>query len=145
MVTEFVGFMGAYQQPGTLSPAVAGALGALVVTWATFRRSLSIFLGAPYVEVLRGNRRLASALSGVTAAVVGVVLNLALVLGIHTLLRSGAGGRGARQRGPRAGVVLGGRVRAVGDLAASFIAMWRFKVHVSWVVGAAAALGTLAP
>jgi chromate transporter len=141
MVTEFVGFMGAYQQPGTLSPGVAGALGALVVTWATFAPCfLWIFLGAPYVEVLRGNRRLASALSGVTAAVVGVVLNLALVLGIHTLFDQ-----------VRAVEVLGNAVPVPGwssvDVfatviaVASFVAMWRFKVHVLWVVGIAAALG----
>ena len=141
MVTEFIGFMGAYQQPGTLSPAVAGALGALVVTWATFAPCfLWIFLGAPYVEVLRGNRRLASALSGVTAAVVGVVLNLALVLGIHTLFDQ-----------VRAVEVLGNAVPvpvwssvdvfALVIALASFVAMWRFKVHVLWVVGVAAALG----
>lgn len=141
MVTEFVGFLGAYQQPGSLSPAVAGALGALVVTWATFAPCfLWIFLGAPYVEVLRGNRRLASALSGVTAAVVGVVLNLALVLGIHTLFDR-----------VRAVEILGnvipvpsGRsvdVFALVVASASFLAMWRFKVHVLWVVGVAAGLG----
>ena len=141
MVTEFVGFMGAYQQPGTLSPALAGALGALVVTWATFAPCfLWIFLGAPYVEVLRGNRRLASALSGVTAAVVGVVLNLAVVLGIHTLFDQ-----------VRAVEVLGNLIPVpvwssvdVFTLAiavASFVAMWRFKVHVLWVVGVSAALG----
>jgi chromate transporter len=141
MVTEFIGFMGAYQQPGTLSPAVAGALGALVVTWATFAPCfLWIFLGAPYVEVLRGNRRLASALSGVTAAVVGVVLNLALVLGIHTLFDQ-----------VRAVEVLGNAIPvpvwSSADVfasviaVASFVAMWRFRVHVLWVVGVAAALG----
>jgi chromate transporter len=141
MVTEFVGFMGAYQQPGTLSPAAAGALGALVVTWATFAPCfLWIFLGAPYVEVLRGNRRLASALSGVTAAVVGVVLNLALVLGINTLFDQ-----------VRAVEVLGNAIPvpvwssvdvfALVIAVASFVAMWRFKVHVLWVVGVAAAVG----
>ena len=141
MVTEFVGFLGAYQQPGTLSPAVAGALGALVVTWATFAPCfLWIFMGAPYVEVLRGNRRLASALSGVTAAVVGVVLNLALVLGIHTLFDQ-----------VKAVEVFGNAIpvpvwSSVDEFAlviavASFVAMWRFKLHVLWVVGVAAALG----
>ena len=141
MVTEFVGFMGAYQQPGTLSPAVAGALGALVVTWATFAPCfLWIFLGAPYVEVLRGNRRLASALSGVTAAVVGVVLNLALVLGIHTLfdqVRAVALFGNAVPVPVWSSVDVFTLVIAV----ASFVAMWRFKVHVLWVVGVAAALG----
>ena len=141
MVTEFVGFMGAYQQPGTLSPAVAGALGALVVTWATFAPCfLWIFLGAPYVEVLRGNRRLASALSGVTAAVVGVVLNLALVLGIHTLFDQV---RAVEVLGNAVPVPVWSSVDVFASViaVASFVAMWRFKVHVLWVVGVAAALG----
>ena len=141
MVTEFIGFMGAYQQPGTLSPAVAGALGALVVTWATFAPCfLWIFLGAPYVEVLRGNRRLASALSGVTAAVVGVVLNLALVLGIHTLFDQV---RAVEVFGNVVPVPVWSSVDvfALVIAVASFVAMWRFKVHVLWVVGVAAALG----
>jgi chromate transporter len=141
MVTEFVGFLGAYQHPGSLSPAVAGALGALVVTWATFAPCfLWIFLGAPYVEVLRHNARLASALSAVTAAIVGVILNLALVFGIRTLFEQ-----------VRAIDILGNLVPvpawssidlfAIAIAAASFVAMWRFKVHVLWVVGVAAALG----
>ena len=141
MVTEFIGFMGAYQQPGTLSPAVAGALGALVVTWATFAPCfLWIFLGAPYVEVLRGNRRLASALSGVTAAVVGVVLNLALVLGIHTLFDQV---RAVEVFGNTVPVPVWSSVDVFASViaVASFVAMWRFKVHVLWVVGVAAALG----
>jgi chromate transporter len=141
MVTEFVGFMGAYQQPGTLSPAAAGALGALVVTWATFAPCfLWIFLGAPYVEVLRGNRRLASALSGVTAAVVGVVLNLALVLGINTLFDQV---RAVEMLGNAIPVPVWSSVDvfALVIAVASFVAMWRFKVHVLWVVGVAAAVG----
>jgi chromate transporter len=78
MVTEFVGFLGAYRFPGGLDPVVAGILGAGVAVWATFAPCfLWIFLGAPYIERLRGNRTLDAALSSVTAAVVGVILNLA--------------------------------------------------------------------
>ena len=141
MVTEFVGFLGAYQQPGSLAPALAGALGALVVTWATFAPCfLWIFLGAPYVEVLRGNRRLSSALSAVTAAVVGVVLNLALVLGIRTLF---AQVRAVEFLGNPVPVPVWSSVVpfAVVVAVGSFVAMWRFKVHVLWVVGVAAGLG----
>jgi chromate transporter len=86
MVTEFVGFLGAYQRPGGLEPWVAGVLGATVTTWATFAPCfLWIFLGAPFIEVLRGNRKLDAALSAITAAVVGVILSLAVWFGIKTL------------------------------------------------------------
>jgi chromate transporter len=86
MVLEFVGFVGAYQNPGGLDPLVAGTLGAFVAVWATFAPCfLWIFLGAPYVESLRGNRRLAAALQTVTAAVVGVIANLAVTFAVATL------------------------------------------------------------
>ena len=86
MVTQFVGFMGAYRSPGLLDPMMAGCLGALVTTWVTFAPCfLWIFLGAPYIESLRGNRALAVALTGITAAVVGVVLNLAIWFGLRVM------------------------------------------------------------
>ena len=86
MVTQFVGFMGAYRNPGALDPMMAGCLGALVTTWVTFAPCfLWIFLGAPYIEALRGNRVLALALTGITAAVVGVVLNLAIWFGLRVM------------------------------------------------------------
>jgi chromate transporter len=86
MVVQFVGFMGAYRNPGLLDPMVAGTLGAMITTWVTFVPCfLWIFLGAPYIEALRGNRALAAALSAITAAIVGVVLNLALWFAIHTI------------------------------------------------------------
>ncbi len=84
MVVQFVGFLGAFRNPGALDPVVAGSLGALLTTWVTFAPCfLWIFLGAPYVEALRGNAALNAALSGVTAAVVGVILNLALWFALH--------------------------------------------------------------
>jgi len=86
MVTQFVGFIGAYRSPGILDPMLAGCLGALVTTWVTFAPCfLWIFLGAPYIEALRGNRTLAVALTGITAAVVGVVLNLAIWFGLRVM------------------------------------------------------------
>jgi chromate transporter len=86
MVLQFVGFMAAFRDPGSLSPLVAGTLGGLLATWVTFAPCfLWIFLGAPYIEVLRGNQALSGALSAITAAVVGVILNLAIWFGIHTI------------------------------------------------------------
>jgi len=85
-VVQFVGFMGAYRNPGTLDPMLAGVLGSLVTTWVTFVPCFFwIFLGAPYIEYLRGNKALTTALSGITAAVVGVILNLAVWFSLHTL------------------------------------------------------------
>ena len=86
MVVQFVAFLGAYRNPGDLDPWVAAVLGALLTTWVTFVPSfLFIFLGAPYVERLRGNRALGAALTAITAAVVGVIANLALYFTTHTL------------------------------------------------------------
>ena len=86
MVVQFVAFVGAYRSPGALDPWVAAVVAALLVTWVTFVPCfLFILLGAPYVERLRGNKGLASALTGITAAVVGVIANLAVYFALHTL------------------------------------------------------------
>jgi chromate transporter len=88
MVLQFVGFMGAYRTPGALPPLLAATLGGLLATWVTFIPCfLWIFLGAPFIERLRGNQALAGALSAITAAVVGVILNLAIWFAIHTVFR----------------------------------------------------------
>ena len=88
MVLQFVGFMAAFRDPGDLSPMLAGTLGGLLATWVTFTPCfLWIFLGAPFVEKLRGNKGLSAALSAITAAVVGVILNLAIWFAIHTVFR----------------------------------------------------------
>jgi chromate transporter len=88
MVLQFVGFMAAFRDPGGLSPMLAGTLGGLLATWVTFTPCfLWIFLGAPFIEQLRGNKALSAALSAITAAVVGVVLNLAIWFAIHTIFR----------------------------------------------------------
>jgi chromate transporter len=86
MVVQFVAFLGAYHNPGSLDPWVAGVVASLLTTWVTFVPCfLFILLGAPYVERLRGNRSLSAALTGITAAVVGVIANLGLYFAVHTL------------------------------------------------------------
>ncbi|HJU86164.1 MAG TPA: chromate efflux transporter [Gemmatimonadota bacterium] len=85
-VVQFVGFLGAYRDPGHLHPMAAGVLGSAVTTWVTYVPCfLFIFVGAPYIEHLRGRRDLNAALSAVTAAVVGVILNLAVWFSVRTL------------------------------------------------------------
>ena len=143
MVTEFVGYVGAYRNPGGLDPAVAGALGALVATWATFAPCfLWIFLGAPFIERLRGNARLSAGLSTITAAVVGVIANLAVTFGILTLFE--------RVRsvemfgGPVPVPVVSSIDLFVAAVAvAAFLGMWRFRWNVLWIVIGAALAGLL--
>jgi chromate transporter len=86
MVVQFVAFVGAYRNPGSLHPWVAAVLASLLVTWVTFVPCfLFIFLGAPYVERLRNNQHLTASLTGITAAVVGVIANLAAFFALHNL------------------------------------------------------------
>jgi chromate transporter len=86
MVVQFVAFLGAYRDPGPFDPLTAGVVGGLLATWVTFVPCFMwIFLGAPYVERLRGNRRLSVALATITAAVVGVILNLAVWFALHVV------------------------------------------------------------
>jgi len=86
LVTKFVGFLAAFRDAAPFSPVMAGILGAAMTTWVTFTPSmLWIFAGAPFVEQLRGNRRLSGALAAITAAVVGVILNLSVWFALHVL------------------------------------------------------------
>lgn len=86
MVVQFVAFVGAFRDPGALDPWVAAVIAALLTTWVTFVPCfVFIFLGAPYVERLRGNRTISAALAGITAAVVGVIANLGVFFALHTL------------------------------------------------------------
>ena len=86
MVTQFVGFLGAFRASTGLPPLLAGTLGAILTTWVTFLPCFVwIFAGAPFIERLRGNAALASALGAITAAVVGVILNLAIWFALHFL------------------------------------------------------------
>ncbi|MBI2431448.1 MAG: chromate efflux transporter [Candidatus Hydrogenedentes bacterium] len=92
MVVQFVGFMAAFRNPGALPPLAAGTLGGLLTTWVTFAPCfLWIFLGAPYIEALRGNKALNASLGAITAAVVGVVLNLAVWFFLHTVFAKVSG------------------------------------------------------
>jgi chromate transporter len=85
-VVQFVGFMGAYRNPGGLDPMVAGVIGSILTTWVTFVPCfLWIFLGAPYIEYLRGNKAITAALSSITASIVGVILNLAIWFSLNTI------------------------------------------------------------
>ena len=135
--------MGAYRNPGGLDPVVAGALGAVTATWATFAPCfLWIFLGAPYIERLRGNRALAAALSSVTAAVVGVILNLAVTFGVHVLFErvSTVDVLGGFLPAPSLSSV---DVFALVVATATFVALWRFRLNILWIVGASALAGLL--
>ena len=88
MVVQFVGFLAAFRDAGGLPPMLAATLGGLLATWVTFAPCfLWIFAGAPYIETMRGNKALAGALSAITAAVVGVILNLSIWFALHTLFR----------------------------------------------------------
>jgi chromate transporter len=143
MVTEFVGFLGAYRLPGDLDPVVAGTLGATVTVWATFAPCfLWIFLGAPYIEKLRGNRSLNAALSSVTAAVVGVILNLAVTFALAALFRDAELSRFAGVTFP---IPVPSSIDVFGALlaTASFVALWKFRWNVLWVVGASAIAGLI--
>ena len=126
MVLQFVGFVGGWQHPGTLTPLAGATLGALITTWTTFLPCfLFIFLGAPHIEKLGEQPRLSAALTAITAAVVGVILNLGVKFSIHALWPAH-----------------GGFDAFIAVLAiAAFIAMQRFKIGLMPVIGACAALG----
>ncbi|HVF53624.1 MAG TPA: chromate efflux transporter [Actinomycetota bacterium] len=146
MVTQFVGFMGAYRFPGGLDPVLAGILGATVTVWATFAPCfLWIFLGAPYIERLRGNKTLGSALAAITAAVVGVIANLAVTFAIAALFSGVRGGALGQITFP-VPVLPSIDPWAAVLAAGAFIALWRFRLNVLWVVstGALAGLGRVA-
>jgi chromate transporter len=86
LVTQFVGFLAAFREAAPFTPLSAGLLGAALTTWVTFVPAmLWIFAGAPFIEQLRGNRQLAGALAAITAAVVGVILNLSVWFALHVL------------------------------------------------------------
>ena len=143
MVTEFVGFLGAYRFPGGLDPVWAGVLGATVTVWATFAPCfLWIFLGAPYIERLRGNRALGAALSAITAAVVGVILNLAVTFAISALFTSVSTGHVAVFTFPLPDLSsldpFGAALAVI-----SFFGLWRFGWNVVWVVASSALAGLL--
>jgi chromate transporter len=111
-----------------MSQTTSAVVGALVTTYATFLPCfVFIFLGAPYIEVLRGNKNLTGALTGITASVVGVVLNLSLVFGAAVIWPRGLAG--------------GTDFFALGMSAAAFVALYRLKADVLWVVLAGGVVG----
>jgi chromate transporter len=128
MVVQFVGFMAGWNYPGALSPFGGAVVGSLVATYFTFLPCfLFIFLGAPYIEKFRGNKKLSAALSSITAAVVGVVLNLAVWFGMHVLFPEGVAFN-------IFGAVVG---------LASFVAIQFFSLSIIVVILASAAIGFL--
>jgi chromate transporter len=143
MVTQFVGFLAAFRLASGLPPMLAGTLGGILTTWVTFLPCfLWIFLGAPYVERLRGNRALAGALAAITAAVVGVILNLAIWFGLHFLFEQTR----PIETGPlrfELPVLAGADLPAMVLTAAALIAVFRFKAGTLGVIAACGAAGLL--
>ena len=143
MVLQFVGFMAAFRSPGALPPMLAGTIGGLLATWVTFAPCFFwIFLGAPFIEVLRGNKALAGALSAITAAVVGVILNLAIWFAIHTLFHEvvPVAGFGFNFERP---VFASVDPYALVLSAAAIIAMFRFKLGMIPALAACSAAGVI--
>ena len=141
MVTQFVGFMGAARANGPLDPLLAGTIGGLLTTWVTFTPCfLWIFLGAPWVEALRGNRMLSAALATITAAVVGVILNLATWFALHVLFAEVTtfAGFGLSVEVP---VLASVDPAALVLTAAAVVAVFRFKVGTLPLIGASALAG----
>ena len=144
MVVQFVGFMGAYRYPGNLDPMLAGVLGSIVTTWVTFVPCfLWIFLGAPFMESLRGNHRLNAALSAITAAVVGVIVNLSAWFALHTLF----GVIDDRRVGPIR--LLVPEMQTIDLLAVAlsigaFVALFRFRAGMMATLVGTTTLGALA-
>jgi chromate transporter len=133
MVLQFVGFAGGWQLPGPFPPLGAAALGSAITTWVTFLPCFFfIFLGGPHVERLHTLPRLSAALTGITAAVVGVILNLGVAFTLHALWPEG---------GVRSAATADGFVALVA--VAAFIALQRFKVGLIPVIGACALAGLL--
>lgn len=141
MVLQFVGFLAAYRYAGPLDPWFAAVLGALVTTWVTFLPSfLFIFVGAPYMESLRRHRALNAALSCVTAAVVGVILNLSVWFAVHTIFRrTEAVTYGPLQLDVPVWASLEPGALLLG--AAALIATLKFKVGMGWTLIGTALIG----
>lgn len=141
MVLQFVGFLGAFRDPGLFSPLTAGVLGGLLATWVTFAPCFAwIFLGAPYMEGLRSNKALSAALATVTAAVVGVILNLAIWFALHVIfaeLRPFALGP-VSFHVPVLGSV---NPASLALTALALVAVFRFKLGIASVFGGAALAG----
>jgi len=142
-VLQFVAFMGAYRDPGGLSPLMAGTLGGLLATWTTFVPCfLWIFFGAPFAEKLRDNKSLNAALSAITAAIVGVVLNLAVWFAVHAVFRETVPVRslGLAFDAPKITSV---DPWALALAVAAAVAIFRFKLGMITTLGACCAAGMI--
>ena len=143
MVVQFVGFLAAFRHPGSLPPMLAGTLGGLLATWCTFVPCfLWIGLGAPFIERLRDNKPLNGALAGITAAVVGVILNLAIWFALHTWFRQSQPVRGLVFSFD-APVVASIDPRAVVLSLAAMVAIFRFKAGMIQTLLACSTAGIL--
>ena len=143
MVVQFVGFLAAYRHPGMLPPMLAGTLGGLLATWCTFVPCfLWIGLGAPFIERLRDNKPLNGALAGITAAVVGVILNLVIWFALHTWFRETVPLRGY---GFAFDVPVLASINpwAIGLSAAALVAIFRFKTGLIQTLVVCSAAGIL--
>ena len=143
LVLPFVGFLAAFRNPGDLNPVVAGTLGAMLTTWATFVPCyLWVLVGGPYVESLRGNKSLHSAMSGITAAIVGVVLNLAVWFAMHTVFGSV---RDFREFGMHLQIPVWQTLNIPSLFIAAFaiLAIFRFKMGVIKTIGCSVGLGVI--
>jgi chromate transporter len=141
LVLQFVGFLAAFRAPGALDPLVAGSLGALLVLWVTFAPCfLWIFAGAPWVEALRNNRAAAAGLTAITAAVVGVVMNLAVWFALHVVFRTVDSPRW-HGIGPDVPVWASLDVTALSLALVAAIAILRLKIGLLRVLALCAALG----
>ncbi|MBZ0271886.1 chromate efflux transporter [bacterium] len=142
MVLQFVGFMGAFRHAGDLDPLLAGIIGSFVTVWVTFVPCfLWIFLGAPYIEALRGRAWLSAALSSITAAVVGVILNLAVWFALHTLFGSVSETRlgAARILTPDFATL---DAAALALSVTAFVALLRFRIGMLPTLAGCSVLGT---
>ena len=130
MVLQFIGFMAGWNHPGDMGRTLSAVTGALITTYTTFLPCFFfIFVGAPYIEILRGNRYLTAALSGITAAVVGVILNLAIVFGVAVIWPDGFSGQT--------------NWLAAATSIIAFAVLYRFKIDVLWVVIAGGLIGLI--
>ena len=144
MVTQFVGFMAAFRDAGTLSPLLAGTLGGLLTTWVTFVPCfLWIFAGAPFIEKLRSSKHLSGALTAITAAVVGVIANLAIWFAMHLVFEK------IKQAEVGVFQLLIPQLDSINVLAVlitvlMLIAAFKLKLGSGWLIALAATIGLLA-
>jgi len=141
LVLQFVGFLGGYRNPGELDPMLAGVLASMLTVWVTFVPCfLWIFLGAPYIEALRGNRSLNSAMSSITAGVVGVVLNLAVWFTLNTIFGSlrDVYFLGAHLQIP---VMATANIPSLAIAIVALLALFRFKIGMMATIAGCAGLG----